>query len=275
LARVVARLSAHSRINAAYEYYLRAIIERLYLENPVGRAITSYTRRAIVSYILYLDFARDPDDPDGGASYSKIWACCEPRQDCGQRMLKNQLAILRVAGLVRQEHGKIDRRLRLYRPTARVLSNAADWVSRRVGALDQLHPANNYAAQASQGLEFLRHITLAIIPSFVAHNIKIANYEQDFFDLQMQNGGFAIGATIAFSEQFGGPPLHMAQTAQRFGLSVSQVRQVLKFIEQRDLLAPDHSGGSKLNTLFKGFVIRDLALFVRYAIPDCILDEPA
>jgi hypothetical protein len=188
-------------------------------------------------------------------------------------MLKNQLGILRVAGLVQQEHGKIDRRLRLYRPTPRMLANAADWVGRRVGALDQLHAANQYAARMSEGIGFLRDITVKIIPHFVALNIPIASYDPVFYELQSQNGGFAIGATIVMSEQFGGPPLHMAQTAQRFGLSVSQVRQVLKFIDQRDLLAPHGQGGSRLNALFKGFVMRDLALFVRYAIPDCVLDE--
>ncbi len=228
-----------------------------------------------MSYIIYLDFARDPENPDDGASYSKIWACCAQRQECGQRMLKNQLAILQVAGLVRQEHGVIDRRLRLYRPTARLLANAADWVSRRVGALDRLHPGNEYAAKALDGIGFLREITLKIIPHFVTQNIKIANFDPLFYELQMQNGGFAIGASIVYAEQFGGPPLNMAQTAQRFGLSVSQVRQVLKFIDERNLLAPHADGGSQLNALFRGFVTRDMALFLRYGIPECILDEPA
>jgi hypothetical protein len=275
LATMAARIDRHSRSRLACQHYLETMLERLHLHKEVGKATTNHARSSIIGYLLYLHLAADPADPDGGASYSRLWSLCAQRDDCGQRVLKTQLAVLRLVRMIRQERGSADRRLALYRPTPKLMEHVTDWYARSISCFDRLNPANNYADRVRADPTYLRHLIISTAIPYFEHNIILVKYQPDFYDLLCQEGGFGVGALMALSEMTSTPLPRQADITRRYGTSASQIRNVLRFIESREMLDRGLQNETRLLSLYKGYIVREMALYAEYALPVTALDEPA
>jgi hypothetical protein len=273
LAGMAARIAAHPKFDDAVLHYAQSLLEWKAANRNVGKAQASHARSSIIGYILFLHFAADPADPDDGATYQKLWALCERRRDCGPRVLKTALALFRFARFVTQENGQRDRRLRLYRPTANLVEFVTDWYARSLGAFDQLNDTNRFAARMRGEPLFLREVILATGYPYLQQDIKLVQHFPQLYQLFMIDGGFPVVTLLAKTRLTGESLPQPSAIGAAFGISTSQVRNVLKSIETQGLLQPDSPGGPPgLLALYRAYVAREMALFAQYALPEGVLD---
>src|SRR5260370_21664897 len=112
-------------------------------ESPrLANKLISYdTRWRVVGYLLYLAADREWFGADGGATYGRLLEICTRRQEVSPRVLKTMLALLKFTGFVETVSSDIDRRSKVYRPTARMDRFTNLWLSYAVSALEILEPA--------------------------------------------------------------------------------------------------------------------------------------
>jgi hypothetical protein len=266
LAGIAARIAAHPKFDDAVLHYAQSLLEWKAANRQVGKAQASHARSSIIGYILFLHFAADPADPDDGATYQKLWALCERRRDCGPRVLKTALALFRFARFVTQENGQRDRRLRLYRPTPKLVEFVTDWYARSLGSFDRLNESNQLAARMRADPEFLREVTLATGYPYLRLDIKLVQHFPQLYQLFMTDGGFPVVTLLAKARLTGESLPQPSVIGKQFGISTSQVRNVLKSIEAQGLLRPEGEGG--LLALYRAYVAREMALFAKYALPE-------
>jgi hypothetical protein len=274
LAAKAESIQQHPQFAQAFRHYIETMLDWRALNKAAAKASASHARSTIVGYVLYLHFAADPADPDDGPGYAKLLRLCVQRRDCGPRVLKTVLALLRLTGFVRLERGMRDKRLKLYRPTAKMIGFMQDWYSRSVGSFDKLNPNNDFGRRLRRDEALLGHIITAIAPPYMDNNIQLVGHFPALFELFAFDAGFPVAALMVQSHLNQVPMPSATAIAKRFGLSPSQIRVILKMLEDRKLTI---SAGSKdpaaLQLLFEAYVARELSLYATYALQDSALDE--
>ena len=270
LADVAAVIRSQPRFDAATLRYAEGVLS--FREGPrlLNKISSSHARSQIAGYVVYLQFEADPADPDGGPSYHKLLELTQRRRDCGPRVLKTILALLRLAGFVTLHKGQRDRRLRIYRPTDKMIAFTRDWYAAAFASFDALDPAGNHSARVRNKPDVLRQVILAIARPYIQQDIQLAAHYPTMFDIYMTDCGSPVVATLASVFLKGEAPPSPQAIAERFGSSVSQVRNVLRKLADGALIEMSAGGRvvaiGPLLDLYQNYVARELALYARYAV---------
>ncbi|MDR3462735.1 MAG: GntR family transcriptional regulator [Beijerinckiaceae bacterium] len=270
LADVAAAIRHHPRFDAATLHYSQGVLA--FREGPrlLNKISSSHARSQIAGYLIYLYFEADPDDPDDGPTYQKLLELTQARRDCGPRVLKTILAILRLARFVSLSEGRRDRRLKIYRPTEKMIAFTRDWYASAFGSFDVLDPTGGYAGRVRDEANFLRHVVLSIARPYIGENIQLAAFYPTMFKIYMTDSGTQVAATLVSAHLNGGTIPAPQAIADRFGSSASQVRNVLRKLADWSLI--EMTGGGRIQSitplldLYQNYVARELALYAKYAV---------
>jgi hypothetical protein len=273
LGETMARVASHPRFEAGFAHYLDCQIARLTANKQVGKAITTNARSAIIGYIVVLHFRNQAGDDRASATYGQLLDICTRRRDCGPRSLQTQLALLAAAGFLRRERGA-DRRERIYRPTPKLLTHVYDWWAGTLGCFDAMNGATAYGTRALAEPAFLPTVLMGVSVPFLEMNIPLVEFHPLFHELMLVDRGFAIGAAMVRAEMLGRPAPTAPALAKCFGGSVSQVRNVLAWVQRQGLDIADDYGMSGLRRLYAGHIARELALYAQFALPAEALADP-
>jgi hypothetical protein len=261
----------------AFEAAVRAYITGATGFRRSGRLITKlisyHARWRLVGYLLYLHADRERFGPEGGATYGNLLAMCSRRREIRPRVLKTVLALLQFTGFVKARRSSGDRRSKVYQPTPRMQGFMQPWLRYATGTLDMLEPELGRGHMLRNDPGFIDRF---LVSSGRAHETERPLVERmpefvAFFGAR--DGAGAVLLPIMLADIDGTPVPSRAELAKTFGLSKTQVTNVLKLGSARGYFALDDAGApaatSMLRTAFRQWVAIELAFYARHMQPDC------
>lgn len=235
-----------------------------------NKVISSHARNFVMNSILYLHYQARPDDPDAGATFERLLKYCLDRGFCGPRVLRTVLMLAETSGHLTVERGRFDRRLKIFRPTEKLLTQARDSVDRILDCIDLLVDERSPRVSSSSRDILVRRVISGAGRRYFEEGLAVAEHYEDLYALLRLDGGFATVVAVTDAQLRGSPLPAYKEISERFRLSASQSRKILKRAEDLGLVTFSRGGrladASGLVRTFKWAVARELALYAKYAL---------
>ncbi len=270
-------LAAHAARLVALLAFPRAVREYTvglarFRESPrLANKLISYdTRWRVVGYLLYLAADRERFGADGGATYGRLLEICTRRQEVSPRVLKTMLALLKFTGFVETVSSN-DRRSKIYRPTARMGQFVNLWLNYAVSALDILEPDMQRTRMLREDPGFPDRFLVSGGRDHLA-NTPPADRMPEFMALYgARDGAGAAVLSVMLADIDGTPVPSRAAIAKRFGLSKTQVSNVLAIGEAGGFFTLDDAGvpaaTQYLRDSYRRWISIELAFYARHMQP--------
>jgi hypothetical protein len=220
--------------------------------------------------ILYLHFQARPDDPDEGATYERLLKLCLEREFCGPRVLRTVLMLAETTGRVAVQRGRFDRRLKIFRPTEKLLAQSRHSAERVLDSLELIVGDRWPRPSGSSRDVLIRRMTCVAGRRYFEDGIEICEHYEDLLAILRLDGGLATVIAVTDAELKGMNLPPYKEIAQRFRFSASQSRKILKRAEELGLVTFSSGGrladASGLVRTYKWAIARELALHAKYAL---------
>lgn len=180
----------------------------------------------VIGYLLFLHADR-AQFGSVGATYSRLLDLCSRRNEVSRRTLKTMLALLRLAGFIQADISAADRRVKIYRPTERMMSFVRRWLSYPVAALDVLEPEFNRTQLLHDDPGFVERFLVFGGRQFTTATPPTERVPELSFFADGPENAFLVLVVVRLAEILGRPVGSRAEIAHRFGLSKTQVTSVL------------------------------------------------
>jgi hypothetical protein len=271
LAAHAARLAALPVFPTAVREYTVSLMRFRRGSRLFNKLISHNARWRVAAYLFYLHADRERFGPDGGATYGNLLEMCSRRQEVSPRVLKTVLALLQLTGFVKAKRSAIDRRSKFYQPTERMEGFVQQWLGYGTKALDTLEPEMRRAQMLRDDPGFADRF---LVSSGRAHLTAIPLVERmpefvAFFGAR--DGAGATLLAIMLADIDGTPVPSRAELAKAFGLSKTQVSNVLIAGETLGYFALDDAGvpaaTQHLRDSFRRWVSLELAFYARHMQP--------
>jgi hypothetical protein len=271
-------LAAHAARLAALPAYPQAVREYTtglarFRESPrLANKLISYdTRWRVVGYLLYLAADRERFGADGGATYGRLLEICARRQEVSPRVLKTMLALLKFTGFIETVSRDTDRRSKLYRPTARMDQFVNLWLSYAVSALDLLEPDRQRTRMLREDPGFAERFLVSGGREHLTGTPPADRMPEFMAFFGARDGAGAAVLSVMLAAIDGTPVPSRAAIARKFGLSKTQVSNVLATGEGLGFFTLDGSGvpaaTPHLRDTYANWISIELAFYARHMQP--------
>jgi DNA-binding MarR family transcriptional regulator len=237
----------------------------------INKLISYEKRFRVVGYLLYLHADREKFGPRGGATYGRLLELCTRRQEASPRVVKTVLGLLKLSGMIKTSRDQADGRVKYYVPTARMDGFIEQWLTYAVNALDALQPDGRRMEMLRSDPGFAERFLVSGGRDHI-DNEPPADRMPEFIGFFGACEGAAAVILAVMMADFGGAPLpSQAQIAKRFGLSKSQVSNViaegakLGFFTLDAATAP--SATPYLRDSYGSWISIELAFYARHMAP--------
>jgi hypothetical protein len=225
----------------------------------------------VIGYLLFLH-ADHAQFGSGGATYSRLLELCSRRNEVSRRTLKTMLALLRLAGFIQADINPADRRVKIYRPTERMLGFVRRWLSYPVAALDILEPELKRSQSLQSDPGFIERFLVSGGRQFTTATPPTERVPELSFFAGGPENAFLILVVVRLAEMQGVPIESRAEIARRFGLSKTQVTRVLSGGAERGFFFIDDNGvpagTPAVRALYDHWVALELAFYAENMRPD-------
>ena len=250
---------------------------RQYLDNVLAwrRDMGRFNRVAtsaglyVIGFVLFLHFANRSGRPEQGATFSRLLAICEARRTCGPRALRTILTLAHIMGYLGVSRARGDRRVQIYAPTDKLLTQTRQQYALVCGCLDRLVPSGNFASTLKSDPAFMPSVFASSGQAFLDLGLEITGHVPDLEALIQMQAGFPTFASIVNAHLRGIECPSAQAIAKEFHVSSSQVRTVLKAAADRGLITLSERGqvldAAPLAAQHKAMIARELALYAKYA----------
>jgi hypothetical protein len=266
-----ARLAALPAFPQAVRAYTVGLAR--FRESPrLANKLISYdTRWRVVGYLLYLAADRELFGPEGGATYGRMLEICTRRQEVSPRVLKTMLALLKFTRFVETVRSSTDRRSKMYRPTARMGQFVKLWLDYAVAALDLLEPEMQRTRMLRDDPGFPDRFLVSGGRDHLT-GTPPADRMPDFIAFYgARDGAGAAVLSVMLADIDGTPVPSRAAIAKKFGLSKTQVSNVMTIGEARGFFTLDDAGvpaaTQYLRDSYGGWISIELAFYARHMQP--------
>ena len=242
-------------------------------ESPrLANKLISYdTRWRVVGYLLYLAADRELFGAAGGATYGRMLEICMRRQEVSPRVLKTMLALLKFTGFVETISSDADRRSKMYRPTARMDQFVNLWLSYAVSALDILEPDVQRTRMLREDPGFADRFLVSGGRDHLTGTPPADRMPEFIAFYGARDGAGAAVLSVMLADIDGTPVPSRAAIAKRFGLSKTQVSNIMAAGEARGFFTLDSAGvpaaTPRLRDSFRGWISIELAFYARHMQP--------
>jgi hypothetical protein len=236
----------------------------------INKLISYEARFRVTGYLLYVHADRETFGP--GVTYGQLHELCTRRQEVSPRVLKTTLAMLKLTGFVKTSRSETDRRLKFYRPTSRMFDFVTRWLTYAVNSLDVLQPEAGRARMLRNDPHFVQRFLVSGGRDHAATEPP-ADRMPDFIGFFGSREGAAAVVLAAMLADIDNTPVpSRAQIARRFGLSKTQVTNVINEGGRTGFLALDDSGAIKptqhLRDSYSRWISIELAFYARHMSRD-------
>jgi hypothetical protein len=234
-----ARLYASPSFSAAVREFTMGLARFREAMRLANKLLAHETRLRTVTYLLYLDADRERFGPDGGASYKQLLALCTRRQEISPRVLKTMLALLTFTGFVATRRSEVDRRLKFYHPTPRLLGFLRQRLAAAANALDVLQPEMQRSRLLRDDLGFIERFLVSAGRAQVAGEPPADRMPEFMSFFGGREGAAPVVYTVMLADIDRTPLPSRAHIAKRFGLSKTQVSNIIAEGAKLGFLTPD------------------------------------
>lgn len=266
-----ALLRASPAFPAAIREYTVAIARFREAPRLINKLMASETRFRLTAYVFCFAAYYERQGPLGGVTYTQLLDLCAQREELSPRVLKTTLALLRLAGFVKTSRNPSDRRSKSYHPTPRMVDFVKSWMPHAVNALDAVQPQMQRARMLAEDPDFIPRFAAA---AGLAHASGIPLIERlpeftCFFG--KREGAIPVVLAIMLSDIDSTPLPSRAQIAKRFGLSKTQVLNMVAEGTELGFFSADETGvpcaTPYLRESFGRFISIELAFYARHMQP--------
>lgn len=268
LAAEAARFAAMPAFDAALRAYIAGVTGFRRSNRLINKLVSYHARWRIAGYLLYLHADRERFGPDGGATYGNLLTMCYRPPEISPRALKTMLALLQFTGMVKAKRNSGDRRSKIYQPTPRMQGFLQPWLHYATSTLDILEPEMRRARLWKDDPGFVDRF---LVSSGRAHETATPLVERmpefiAFFGAR--DGAGAVVLPIMQADMDGTAVPSRAEIARTFGLSKTQVTNVLQLGEMQGYFVLDAAGvpaaTERLRTTFRQWVATELAFYAQH-----------
>jgi hypothetical protein len=224
----------------------------------------------VIGYLLFLHADREQFG-SAGATYSRLLELCSRRNEVSRRTLKTMLALMRLAGFIHADISTSDRRIKIYRPTERMMGFVRRWLSYPVAALDILEPEFKRSRSLHSDPGFIERFLVSGGRQFTTATPPTERVPELSFFADGPENAFLILVIIRLAEMHGVPVASRAEIARRFGLSKTQVTSVLSGGAERGFFSIDDNGvpagTPAVRALYDRWVALELAFYAENMRP--------
>lgn len=237
----------------------------------VNKMISYEKRFRVLGYLLYLQADRERFGPAGGATYTRLHELCTRRQEVSPRVLKTTLAMLRLTGFVETMRSQDDRRLKFYRSTARMRAFIDQWLGYAVNALDALQPEMQRARLLRDDPTFVDRFLVSGGRDHIVGDPPADRMPEFIGFFGSREGAAAVILAVMLADIDGIPVPSRAQIAKRFGLTKSQVTNIIGEGAELGFLTVNLAGmptaTPKLTDSYSRWISIELAFYARHMAP--------
>lgn len=233
--RTACEILAHPRFPAARAAMVEAMLA-LYENDPfLNRLLLEVGRNVVFVTIMCLDAAYDEADR---TSWPTIVAVTDAMAQFGvasPRRIADLVARLVETGYIEQVTAPRDRRMRLLRPTAKMVALDQDWLIAHYAPLQALFPDPGYGPIMNRNRDFQRKQRLSAVAMFpIAAQVMARNAAMMHF-MSREAGIMVIIKLLHLVGPNGGaaPGIDYSDIGMRFGVSRTQVRFLLESAEAK------------------------------------------
>lgn len=237
----------------------------------INKLIASETRFRLTAYVFCFAAYYERHGPLGGVTYTQLLDLCAQREELTPRTLKTTLTLLKLAGFVKTSRNPSDRRSKSYHPTPRMWDFVTSWMPHAVNALDAVQPEMQRAQMLAQDPDFIRRFAAAAGHAHATGIPLIDRMPEFTCFFGKREGAIPVVLSVMMSDIDGMPLPSRAQIAKRFGLSKTQVSNMIVEGTGLGFFSTDAAGTphatAYLRDSYARFISIELAFYARHMRP--------
>lgn len=266
-----AALRASPAYPTAVREYTVAIARFREAPRLINKLIASETRFRLTAYVFCFAAYYERHGSHGGVTYTQLLELCAQREELSPRLLKTTLTLLRLGGFVKTLRHPSDRRSKFYHPTARMMDFVKNWMPHAVNALDAVQPDMRRAQMLAEDPNFIRRFAAAAGHEHATGIPLIDRMPEFTCFFGKREGAIPVVLAVMLSDIDGTPLPSRALIAKRFGLSKTQVSNMIAEGSRLGFFATDEMGTPRATTYLRDsygrFISIELAFYARHMRP--------
>ena len=266
-----AQLRASPAFAAAVREYTVAIARFREAPRLINKLMASETRFRLTAYVFCFAAYYERHGPLGGVTYTQLLELCSQREELTPRTLKTTLTLLKLAGFVKTSRNPSDRRSKSYHPTPRMVDFVKSWMPHAVNALDAVQPEMQRAQMLAHDPDFIRRFAAAAGHAHAAGIPLIDRMPEFTCFFGKREGAIPVVLAVMLSDIGSAPLPSRAQIAKRFGLSKTQVSNMVAEGTELGFFSVDETGipgaTTHLRDSYARFISIELAFYARHMQP--------
>jgi DNA-binding MarR family transcriptional regulator len=266
-----AQLRASPAFPDAMREYTVAIARFREAPRLINKLMASETRFRLTAYVFCFAAYYEKHGPLGGVTYTQLLDLCAQREELTPRTLKTTLTLLKLAGFIKTVRNPTDRRSKSYHPTPRMVDFVKSWMPHAVNALDAVQPHMQRAQMLAQDPDFIPRFAAAAGHAHAAGIPLIDRMPKFTCFFGKREGAIPVVLAIMLSDIMGTPLPSRAQIAKRFGLSKTQVSNMVAEGTELGFFSADETGTPcatpYLRESYGRFISIELAFYARHMRP--------
>ena len=245
-------LLANSRFPEARKLYLDRFLD-VYGEDPfLVRLLIESGRFLVYMIAVVLDAGQDPERRETWFTIGRLKQLMAMFGLASDRQIDHLVSRLRAVGFIDVVPSVKDRRVRILKPTERMLAHDRDWLAAHYAPLTVLCPHNDYGLvmQRDPGFQVVhRRTAMEFLPLGARVMLSVPDMML-FFD---RAAGHMVLAALLHAAMAEPDHLHAAvpyaDIGDRFGVSRTHVRQLLAAAQDLGLVKLQARGGHRVEIL--------------------------
>lgn len=266
-----AELRASPAYPTAVREYTVAIARFREAPRLINKLMASETRFRLTAYVFCFAAYYEKHGPHGGVTYTQLHELCAQREELSPRLLKTTLTLLKLAGFIKTLRHPSDRRSKTYHPTPRMMDFVKSWMPHAVNALDALQPDIRRAQMLAEDPDFIRRFAAAAGHEHATGIPLIDRMPEFTCFFGKREGAIPVVLAVMLSDIDDTPLPSRAQIAKRFGLSKTQVSNMIAEGSRLGFFTTDETGTPRatpyLRDSYGRFISIELAFYARHMRP--------
>ncbi|MBX9845662.1 MAG: hypothetical protein K2Z80_28040 [Xanthobacteraceae bacterium] len=227
-----------------------ALIPDYFADNVIlNRVVIELRRFQMIVYTLHLHDTRAPDDPRSGLTHSRLQKLALAHDLASPGGVTTFMGLMLLAGYLRRKRSREDRRVVHYEPTEKFIGIVEGWNVAILRSIDAIDPDARleqcHAAHPRFGWTMREHGAQSLLAGWK----PLDPFPEAYHFISSQGGFMLLLRIVAETIRQGGRreivpvSVDLAPFGKRFGVSRSQLRQLLVSAHERGLLnAPPKNG---------------------------------
>lgn len=266
-----ARFRAVPQFGEAVRQYTIGLSRMREAPRLLNKLISNEVRFRVIGYLLYLHADRERFGPQGGATYGRLLELCTRRKEVSPRVLKTMLAMLQLTGFVEGHRDESDRRLKFYRPTARMFRFVELWLGYATASLDALQPRGHRTKMLRDDPGFTGRFLVSGGRDHIAGAPPADRAPAFVAFFGGREGASAVILAVMLAQFDGVAPPSRARIARQFGLSKTQVSNIVGEGVRLGYFVLDAASApaptAHLHASYRRWISIELAFYARHMRP--------